>query len=48
MGGNRNAVVVVGIEIPDLRLVDSRNPFAFAYTYRGVMEGCLKSFRWRA
>ena len=30
------------VEIPDLRrVVDSRNPFAFARTYRGAMEGCL-------
>lgn len=30
------------VEIPDLRLVDSRNPFAFARTsYRGPMKGCL-------
>ena len=31
------------VAIPDLRLVDSRTPFAFARTYpsRGAMEGCL-------
>jgi len=27
------------VEIPDLCLVDSRNPFAFAGTYRRAMEG---------
>ena len=29
------------VEIPDLCLVDSHNPFAFARTYRRAMEGCL-------
>jgi hypothetical protein len=27
------------VEIPDLRRVDSRNPFAFARPHRGPMEG---------
>ena len=38
---DRNGQSASEVEIPDLRLVDSRNPLAFARTYRGAMEGCL-------
>ena len=37
---DRNGQSASEVEIPDLRLVDSRNTFAFARTYHGAMEEC--------